>query len=480
MSFPAFQKALPPGYLQGPYGAAWAAAHGAAKDSALEHWKNAIKARYPDTAPLDALYSLAEDRGIYQGPAETLGHYIERLKNAWGAWTIAASAWGLLAQLGGMGYGTAYVLYANGFVFGPSSGVTAPDPINGLPGAPPVVARPQVYYTSGGGSAVWAPNQQYGLGFLMPYASGQVGGWWQCVQAGISGATAPLWNFAGTADIVDGTVKWRWYGYFATATDLPPLVRQLPFVLGSGNGQAAWSPVGAGGAILPGYVNSGPPSTPYGPSAMLTPYPLGWNVSPESWTERNWNRFVVVIDQPLPTSWTLPQNPPTSSTRPSAEEIALIAKVIHRWKSGYSHCVGLLVPKIEGDPRSAWGWPLLPSGLTTPDGESLPPCWLSRMGVSGVNIPNGTTVRYWAPQMALPYPTLVQPSPGAAVANAPSVFYISSPTGTVTGLVEPAWSDIPGSQFNDNGNVWTYGGALGQWVESAYPLPQCLVFALES
>lgn len=168
-----YQGNLPPGWLTQPYGGAWANAQGITKDALLEQMKEGMLARYPLSAPLDGIGVIGQDRGMQQGITETLASYQERLQNVWGEWSVSGMAWGLLSQLGQAGYSDAYVVYANGYVYGPASGVVAPDPVNDLPGTPPVFARAGPYYGTGGAPAGVQPPSGLYPGWSIGSGNGQ-------------------------------------------------------------------------------------------------------------------------------------------------------------------------------------------------------------------------------------------------------------------------------------------------------------------
>ena len=115
-------------WMSDPYGLAWLAAMGASKDFLVDLAKQAVKCRMPGLAPLDALALLGQERGIFQAPGESAAAFAVRVINAWQAWQLAGGAWGILYQLALRGYTTAYLVYPNGQVWGPSAGVTATNP----------------------------------------------------------------------------------------------------------------------------------------------------------------------------------------------------------------------------------------------------------------------------------------------------------------------------------------------------------------
>ncbi len=141
-----------PGWLRQPYGQAFLRAQGIVHDYNKQLAKLAVRARLPSYGPSDAVGALGDERGLPQGASESNSAYAARVKNAWGYWAIAGRAWGILAALAGMGYTTAYVVTANGQIWGPSSGVTPPVPAVGtrlVSGGSPWATMPKPNPTPG-------------------------------------------------------------------------------------------------------------------------------------------------------------------------------------------------------------------------------------------------------------------------------------------------------------------------------------------
>ncbi len=98
-----------PPWLLGPNGRTWLTAIGRSLDDNAERARQAVKARFPNLAPDDALAVLGEERGMPRGPGETTASYRARLLGAWDAWTWAGTPYGMLRQLLAAGYPTVYV-----------------------------------------------------------------------------------------------------------------------------------------------------------------------------------------------------------------------------------------------------------------------------------------------------------------------------------------------------------------------------------
>lgn len=71
--------------------------------------KAAVKARFPQLAPSDALDEIGIERKMPRGPGETDANYAARLQAAWNTWPWAGTAFGLLSALSAGGYPTAEV-----------------------------------------------------------------------------------------------------------------------------------------------------------------------------------------------------------------------------------------------------------------------------------------------------------------------------------------------------------------------------------
>lgn len=64
-----------------------------------------------------------------------------------------------------------------------------------------------------------------------------------------------------------------------------------------------------------------------------------------------WNTFLVILTS-IPSSWTDIQNPPTTSSAPTVNEIDRIARIINLWRPAHMVCAGLQVVTSG----SIWGF----------------------------------------------------------------------------------------------------------------------------
>ena len=99
--------------------------YGTVLDDNIDTVKEAVKARFPDYAPSDALPYIGSDRGLIQGPTETTADFITRLKTAWDDWARAATPLELLVQLYWARFPGAIIIQQNGQAYSLSGAPTA-------------------------------------------------------------------------------------------------------------------------------------------------------------------------------------------------------------------------------------------------------------------------------------------------------------------------------------------------------------------
>lgn len=147
-------QSLPIGWLvAGPNGSADVKSYGSVIDGQLALLKAGIKARFPDTAPTDALPHIGGDRLLVQGPTESNSNFITRIKTAWGnspitvpapglptpqpggprsGWSLAGTALQLLEELYWGGFSGAVIVQQNGLAYNLSGAPTAGADNSGL------------------------------------------------------------------------------------------------------------------------------------------------------------------------------------------------------------------------------------------------------------------------------------------------------------------------------------------------------------
>lgn len=104
MSFEQYQVENAPPWLRGPNGVVWNSSLGMVKDEYLARAKAAVKARWPKTAPADALDLIGENVQIDRGFSPDDASFVALLERAWDLWGEAGRKAGLALalQLGGI------------------------------------------------------------------------------------------------------------------------------------------------------------------------------------------------------------------------------------------------------------------------------------------------------------------------------------------------------------------------------------------
>ena len=109
-----YQEELAPPWLRAGSGKGWLRALGNQKDLAELRVKDAVKARFPLQAPVDALGNLANERQLAQGTTESQSAFRARLRAAWDVWPWAGTPTGLLRALYYAGYPNTALITAQG------------------------------------------------------------------------------------------------------------------------------------------------------------------------------------------------------------------------------------------------------------------------------------------------------------------------------------------------------------------------------
>jgi hypothetical protein len=147
--------------LQKPNGEAYTTARGIVRDGYVEAAIAAVKARWVQTCPEDALPALGDERGMPRLVNETTAQYRARLATAWTIWPQAGTQPGELYVVRLL-LPTAYVVENNNWNYQPSAGynpgdewwrfwivVPMPHPFTGP-------------WTWGGGTT-WGPSRSWGI-----------------------------------------------------------------------------------------------------------------------------------------------------------------------------------------------------------------------------------------------------------------------------------------------------------------------------
>lgn len=101
-----WQVTLQPTSLRGPWGERWARSLGDHKDIILTLSKEAVRARFVDDAPSDALDRMGADRDLFRAlDDETDASWRSRLRGAWESWSWVGTRYGIGQAVGPLGYG---------------------------------------------------------------------------------------------------------------------------------------------------------------------------------------------------------------------------------------------------------------------------------------------------------------------------------------------------------------------------------------
>jgi hypothetical protein len=82
---------LYPTYMNGPVWSSYLYSINVCLDAVVDSASYAVRARFPQLAPFDALPWLAQDRQIFQGPSETSASYVARLLQWLDLWRLAGN-----------------------------------------------------------------------------------------------------------------------------------------------------------------------------------------------------------------------------------------------------------------------------------------------------------------------------------------------------------------------------------------------------
>ena len=92
-----------PAWAQGPWGTKWWQTVGGVFDLLKVAAKDAVKARWPMSAPDDAVETIGRERMIDRGPSESLNSHRSRVDAAWTTWVWAGTETGVWAGLVALG-----------------------------------------------------------------------------------------------------------------------------------------------------------------------------------------------------------------------------------------------------------------------------------------------------------------------------------------------------------------------------------------
>lgn len=140
---------LAPRWLQGPYGKKWSRTIGYQGDLVLNAVQQAVGARFPRSAPDDALAYLGIDRDMDRYPGDSDAGYRARIEIAWSTWAQAGTYSCLMGQLHAFGFVNAEIYDAR----------AASPPVSPWPPSP-TCAQPSWWMVAwppaaGSASALW-------------------------------------------------------------------------------------------------------------------------------------------------------------------------------------------------------------------------------------------------------------------------------------------------------------------------------------
>lgn len=92
MTYVPWLTSLLPASLSGPWSLRWCTAIGETADDLAARAKLAVKVRFPELAPVDALPYLGADRALPQMPGEPAEVYRARITAAWSTWYWAGTS----------------------------------------------------------------------------------------------------------------------------------------------------------------------------------------------------------------------------------------------------------------------------------------------------------------------------------------------------------------------------------------------------
>jgi hypothetical protein len=284
ITFRAEGDLISPTYLNGPVFQAYRYSMALMFDALADTAALAVRARFPNLAPLDALQWLAQDRQIFQGPSETNAAYVARLIQWLDIWRHAGSSTGILlaylswltplapqvltVQSSAAGAGSSWDSYAAGSTPFPAGSSTPTPPIHQavIPANWDWDGASQPYFNS------WA----YWRKWIIIQSSGSQAPWTAPTATWASGGTFSLtvvsdatygtrYTNGGTAASAsatsfnwgNGVTCWGWAGTYQQALQLTALAKSwksagvwVPWIIVSYN--ASWfQPGNAAGTDSP-------------------------------------------------------------------------------------------------------------------------------------------------------------------------------------------------------------------------------------
>jgi hypothetical protein len=373
-----YQAKISPTALLRPNGAAFEAAFGSVKDAQLDRDIAAVKAKYPNIAPSDALNIIGADRGMPRGQSEGDAAYAARLVNTWNTWPWAGTAYGLLQAFWATGYQNVALAQPNGGkVFfldqGGTNRLTWSGDISNAAwtktnctAARNNAAAPDGTTTAGLLTATANAGFVAQQGIASAAAVQYTGSVWLKLSGGAHSAEVIIWDTtAGGALATSGLVALTGSFVRISASGLGVAGHALQLRIYPAGNQAA---TGAALAAYPQFEIATAPGPYVQTYATSYPTSAGAGVLVTTaeanaiWQNRIlatvtaplrqsfWSAFDVVFPLPLmPQSWGWSGGIPGSSSA----EANFIRSLIAAWKPGHATCNSIVIVQ-QG---SVWGYP---------------------------------------------------------------------------------------------------------------------------
>jgi hypothetical protein len=226
-SFRDFGDAIAASWWNGPNGQRYRYAINIVVDAMADGAALAVLARFPDQAPFDAFPWLALDRQIDQGYAESLSHYIGRLKQWLDLWEWAGLPVGILMALLGYVYPIAPEILVV-WTYAQTFSLQQPQTTwwTYASGAPEPMPYPNTIPTEPAYLEVQPPNWQWdSVSAPLLYPGGWYRMWVVIFSIGGSPWAAPTATWGGGATWGDGTC-WGWSGTATQGASISTLCRK--------------------------------------------------------------------------------------------------------------------------------------------------------------------------------------------------------------------------------------------------------------
>jgi hypothetical protein len=201
---------LSPTWLLQPMGKSLEGALGDMKDGLTDRSKLAVFARLPALSPPDGLSSIGFERQILRGPTESDAAFSARLISAWSTWPYAATPFGLLLALFGLGYSNVYLMPVRGIYYTLNADQT------GVIGTTEAGGSWTIDTNAVPALSPWQSSTSFSAGKLI-FPNVANGYFYQCSVGGVSSSAPPTWpttvgqsvtEASGPTWVCEGTDFW--------------------------------------------------------------------------------------------------------------------------------------------------------------------------------------------------------------------------------------------------------------------------------